>query len=190
MGGGDKCLLPLAGQTVLDHVIDRMRPQVGGLILSANGDPARFSAWGLPVIADTNADLGPLGGIAAALDWAAAQIPAWDLIATAPTDAPFLPIDLVTRLGAARSAAGADLACATMIDRNGARRSQPVIGLWPTALRGDLHAALKDGVRKVDAWTSRHKLAEAPFSATARDPFFNINRQEDLDEAERILDQK
>ncbi len=184
MGGGDKCLLPLAGRPLIDHCIERLGPQVDRLIISANGDPARFAAWDLPVIADQGSDLGPLGGIAAALDWAAAQTPAWPLIATVPTDAPFLPTDLIARLGTAKSAIGADLACAVRT-KNGSERTQPVIGLWPTSLRHDLRDALDEGLRKVDKWTARYSLAQAPFSADNFDPFFNINRREDLAEADR-----
>ena len=76
MGGGDKPMRTIAGRTILERVIARLKPQCDGLILNANGDPARFAAFGLPVIADGVADFpGPLAGILAALDWAAANRP-------------------------------------------------------------------------------------------------------------------
>ncbi|MCZ6605461.1 MAG: molybdenum cofactor guanylyltransferase MobA [Alphaproteobacteria bacterium] len=190
MGGGDKCLMPLAGRALLDHVIERVAPQVDRLVLSANGDPNRFAEYGLTVIADAPAGnegdalLGPLAGIAAALEWAADQAQAWPVIATFPTDAPFLPRDLVARMAAAAAAMQADLACAA-----GGGRAQPVIGLWPTALRHDLKAALAEGLRKVDQWTARYRLAEVAFEVGegVPDPFFNVNRAEDLAQAERVL---
>lgn len=181
MGGGDKALRTLAGRPVLDWVIARARPQVSVLALNANGDPARFAQWDLPVLADpVDGFVGPLAGVLAGLDWAAGRGAAW--LATFPCDAPFLPADLVSRLQAARQAAGVPLACA----RSGGR-DHPVVGLWPVDLREDLRTALVDeGVRKVDRWTVRHGLAVAEFPATPHDPFFNANRPEDFQMAEGL----
>ncbi len=200
MGGGDKCLRALAGKPILTHVIDRIRPQVGPLVLNANGDPARFAAFGLPVVADAVGDFaGPLAGVLTGLEWAAAQAPPGDTpgdpesdspgawLASFATDAPFLPADLVARLLAAVVAEGADLACAAS---NG--RDHPVFGLWPLRLRHELRQAMvAEGIRKVDLWTARYKLARVEFPLVAtpagpRDPFFNANRPEDLAEAERL----
>ena len=156
MGGGDKCLRPLAGRPLLDHVIKRLKPQVAALVLNANGDPARFAGFGLPVVADSLADFaGPLAGILAGLDWAAANRPDCPMIVSAATDAPFLPHDLVARLADGMRAAGADLACAASHGR-----AHPVIGLWPVRLRDELRRALvAEDIRKVDAWTGRYRLA-------------------------------
>ena len=188
MGGGDKTLRLLAGRPLLDHVIERMRPQVAALLLNANGDPARFARYGLPVAADSVADFaGPLAGILAGLDWAAANLPDCPLVASAPTDAPFLPRDLVARLVAGMKGAGADLACAAADGQ-----PHPVIGLWPVHLREDLrHALIDEEIRKVDIWTARHRLATVDFPADAGglDPFFNANRPEDLDHAAAALQQ-
>ena len=97
MGGGDKPLRLVAGRPLLDHVVERLRPQVG-LVLNANGDPARFAAYGLPVVADSIPDYaGPLAGVLAGLDWAAAHRPDCPMIVSVATDAPFLPADLVAR---------------------------------------------------------------------------------------------
>ena len=108
MGGGDKPMRTIAGRTILDRVIARLKPQCDGLILNANGDPARFAAFGLPVIADGVADFpGPLAGILAALDWAAANRPDVKLVLSAAADCPFLPRDLVSRLYGALEAENA-----------------------------------------------------------------------------------
>jgi len=187
MGGGDKSLRLLGGRTLLDRVIERMRPQVSALVLNVNGDPARFAAFGLPVAADGVADFaGPLAGILAGLDWAAANRPDCPLVASVATDAPFLPMDLVARLYEGMKREGADLACAASQGQ-----PHPVIGLWPTRLREDLRRALvAEGVRKVDVWTARYRLATVAFPVGEIDPFFNANRPEDLDAAATLLERK
>ncbi|WP_137178227.1 molybdenum cofactor guanylyltransferase MobA [Roseomonas sp. AR75] len=183
MGGGDKPLRRIGGRPILDHLLDRLRPQVPALVLNANGDPARFAAHGLPVIADTLPNHpGPLAGILAALEHAAAVHPDLPWVVSVTGDAPFIPGDLVARLHAAREDAGVPLACASS-----AGRTHPPIGLWPVALRAELRAALLAGERKIDRWTARHGCAEAAWPAAPHDPFFNANAPEDLAEAEIIL---
>jgi len=191
MGGGDKALRLLGGRSLLERVIGRLRPQVTSLVLNANGDPARFADFGLPVVADSIPDFaGPLAGILAGLDWAAAHQPDCPLVASVPTDAPFLPADLVSRLLRGIKAEDAELACAAS-----GGQPHPVIGLWPVSVREDLRRALlEDGIRKVDVWTGRYRLAVVPFPdrmselGPAGDPFFNANRPEDLDRAAALLD--
>ena len=184
MGGGDKCLRTLAGRPLLAHAIERIGPQVGRLVLNANGDPARFAGFGLPVAADPLPGRpGPLAGVLAGMAWAAANAPDAAWILTAATDAPFLPADLAGRLHAAVRRDGADMACASSGGRH-----HPVIGLWPVALRDALEAALRDeGIAKVDRWTARYRLAVAEFDTGPPDPFFNANRPEDLETAENVL---
>jgi molybdopterin-guanine dinucleotide biosynthesis protein A len=186
MGGGDKSLRLLGGRPLLGHVIERMRPQVAALVLNANGDPARFAEFGLPVVADTIPDFaGPLAGILAGLDWAAANRPDCPYLVSVATDAPFLPTDLVARLEQGMQAAGAELACAAS-----GGQPHPVIGLWPVRLREDLRQALSDeGIRKVDLWTARYRLATVSFPErpSGVDPFFNANRPDDLDRAAALL---
>jgi molybdopterin-guanine dinucleotide biosynthesis protein A len=184
MGGGDKTLRLLGGRTILDHILERVRPQVGPLVLNANGDPARFAGTGLPVASDVVPDYaGPLAGVLTGLDWAAEHAPAARWVATFATDAPFQPVDLVERLQAAVEREGADMACA----RSGGRE-QPVFGLWPVHLRHDLRRAMvEEQIRKVDVWTARYRLAVADFDTDPVDPFFNTNRPDDLAEAERLL---
>jgi len=183
MGGGDKPMRQIAGRTILDRVIARLAPQCDGLIINANGDPARFAALGLPVIADGVADFpGPLAGILAALDWAAANRPEVSLVLSAASDCPFLPRDLVARLHAALIAGNAQLAVAAS-----GGQSHPVIGLWSVALREQLrHALVVEDVRKIDRWTARYRLATVSWSATPLDPFFNANTIEDIAEADRL----
>jgi molybdopterin-guanine dinucleotide biosynthesis protein A len=183
MGGGDKPLRLLEGRPMLDHVLARLAPQAAAVVLNANGDPARFAAWGLPVLADGVPDYaGPLAGVLAALDWAAALRPDLPWVVSAPGDSPFLPGDLVARLHQARDAAGTAMACA----RSGGW-THPPVGLWPVALRGELRAALEAGERKIDRWTARFGCAEAAWPADPVDPFFNANTPEELAEAARLL---
>jgi molybdopterin-guanine dinucleotide biosynthesis protein A len=186
MGGGDKSLRSLGGRPLLDHVIERMRPQVETLVLNANGDPARFAGLGLPVVPDSVADFpGPLAGVLAGLDWTAANRPDCAFVISVPTDAPFLPRNLVARLAAEMAAASADLACAAS-----GGQAHPVVGLWPVRLRDDLRRALMaDGIRKVDVWTARYRLATVQFAEEPGgiDPFFNANRPEDLERAAALL---
>jgi len=183
MGGGDKPLRNLGGRPLLDHVLARLRPQAAALLLNANGDPARFTAWGLPVVADGVPDYpGPLAGILAALDWTADRRPELSWVVSVPGDCPFIPADLVARLHAARGAAEVPLACA----RSGSW-THPPIGLWPVALREELRAALLAGERKIDRWTARHGCAEAAWPDQPLDPFFNSNTPEELALAESLL---
>ena len=183
MGGGDKPMREIGGRTILDHVIERLEPQCDGLLLNANGDPARFARFGLPVIADTIAGYpGPLAGILTALEWTAANRPGIEWVASAAGDCPFLPRDLVARLQQARLAEGADLAVAVS-----GGQAHPVIGLWKVALRDELrHALVEEDLRKIDRWTARYRLATVSWPVEPVDPFFNANTVDDLAEAERL----
>lgn len=187
MGGGDKLRIRIGGATILARVLARMAPQCASLIVNANGDPARFADTGLPVVADSVPDFaGPLAGILAGLDWAAAHAPGIADIASVPGDCPFLPADLVARLQAARAAAGTPLACA----RSGDWR-HPVVGLWPVALRDDLRRALNvEGLHKIEIWTARHGVAIANWPDRPVDPFFNVNTPQDVAAAERVAAQE
>jgi molybdopterin-guanine dinucleotide biosynthesis protein A len=184
MGGGDKCLRPLGGRTILARIIERARPQVSALMLNANGDPARFGAYGLPVRADiVEGFQGPLAGVLTGLAWARETAPRAQWLASFACDAPFLPTDLVTRLLGGIGHEGADMACAMS-----GGQSHPVFGLWPTALFDALRrAVVEEDIRKVDVWTARYRLAQVEFATEPFDPFFNTNRPEDLAEAEALL---
>jgi molybdopterin-guanine dinucleotide biosynthesis protein A len=188
MGGGDKGLLDLAGKPMLGHVVGRLAPQLGRIVINANGDPARFAAFGLPVVADTVPDFaGPLAGVLAGMRWSLRNVPAARWIATAAGDAPLLPADLVARcLEALKDHPGA-VALA-----QSASGLHPVIGLWPVALADDLEAQLAAGVRKVLHWTDRHGTVPVPFGPvrvgeTELDPFFNANTPEELDRLRAVM---
>lgn len=180
MGGGDKTLVRLRGRPLLDHVLDRVRPQVRAVALSANGDPARFISWGIAVLADpVPGNPGPLAGILAGMRWARRMHPGADLLLSVPTDTPLLPDDLVERLLAGR---GAGVACATS---RGQRH--PVVALWPVALADPLADALAAGVQGVASFAEAHGLAEVDFPAATTDPFLNVNDRNDLAGAARLV---
>lgn len=179
MGGGDKGLLPLGDGTLMDQVLARITPQVGAVALNANGDPARLAQFGLPVLPDSVAGfVGPLAGVLAGLDWAAAQ--GADTVVSVAADTPFFPCDLVARLVLAGEGMAAPLVLARTLDGR-----QPTFGLWPIALRDDLRAALEGGLRKVVLWSDRHGGREALFDDPGA-PFFNVNTPEDLAHAQTL----
>ncbi len=184
MGGGDKPLLELGGRPILAQAIERLRPQCADLLLNANGDPARFSVFGLPVVADSVEDFaGPLAGVLAGMDYASAHWPDVTDILSAPADTPFLPNDLVARLDAAREVAGAAIAVAAS-----GGRVHHAVALWPVALREDLRRSLvEEGLRKVSAFISRYANVAVDWPAAPYDPFFNVNRPEDVEQAREII---
>lgn len=183
MGGGDKAMLRVGGTTILDRAIARLAPQCARLLINANGEPARFAASGLPVVADDVTGFhGPLAGILAGLDWTAENAPGIEWVASVPGDCPFLPRDLVARLHAARAEAAVPLACAAS-----GERYHPVIALWRVELAADLRRALVgEGLRKVETWAARHGVAVAHWPGTPVDPFFNVNTPDDLVQADRL----
>lgn len=185
LADGNKALANLAGKPILDRVIERIAPQVDQVLINANGPAERFAAYGLPVASDTIAGhAGPLAGILAGLDWVVENIDGAKWALSVACDAPFLPKDLLLRLMTALNEMNADMACAASGGRH-----HPVIGLWPVALRDELRAALiADGVRKVDLWTGRYKLAVAEFSGDPIDPFFNVNKPDDLERAKTFAE--
>ncbi len=184
MGGGDKGLRHVAGRRLMDHVIARLGPQVAGMAINANGDPARLAEFGLPVLPDSLPDHpGPLAGVLAGMDWAAGQGAA--AIVTAAADTPFFPPDLVVRLQSAAGPSGLALAAST--DDAGRIWRQPTFGLWPVALRDDLRAALTGGLRKIVLWTDGHGAGQAVFASDPFDPFFNVNTPEDIGRAEALV---
>ena len=187
MGMTDKALLPLAGKPLLAHVIARLAPQVADIVVSANGDLSRFAPFGLPIVADSVAGYpGPLAGVLAGLEWAAVNRPAIGSVVTVPTDTPFFPLDLVARFLAVKRPHP------TLLVARSESGVHPVVGLWPVEIAPDLAKALAQGMRKVGAWTKRQRTVEVSFpqveiGGREADPFFNVNRPEDLAEAEALL---
>ena len=197
--GGDKALVEIAGAPMLTHVIRRFAPQVPRLILNANGDPARYGAFGLEVIADTFAldapthlnpaiktsGHGPLAGLLAAMEWAGMHAPQTTFIATVSTDVPFLPLTLVQDLAAAARPGKIVLA-------QSGEHLQPAIGLWPVALAEDLRKTLLRGERRAKTFAERHGAIAVsfPFATIAGrevDPFFNANTPDDMRTARHVL---
>ncbi|MGB5903049.1 MAG: molybdenum cofactor guanylyltransferase MobA [Xanthobacteraceae bacterium] len=188
MGGGDKPMQTIGGQSMLARVIARLAPQCDGLILNANGDPARFADLKLPVVADAVEGFpGPLAGVLAGLDWVAANRPQTRWMLSAAADCPFLPKDLVSRLDDARHTQDAPLAVAAS-----GGQSHHVIALWSLKLREPLReAVVNEGCRAVGRWMARYPVATVEWPMTPFDPFFNANTPDDLAEADRLahLDQ-
>lgn len=177
MGGVDKALVPLAGRPLISHVLDRMEPQVERVLISANGDPARFAEFGCPVVADA-APQGPLSGVLSALT-AATSMGATHVVST-PVDTPFLPGDLVPQLLLAAEDSPEGLAFAA--DATG---DHPATTLWPVGLAPALAAFLADGQAKVTRFTSAHGATRATFPNPRA--FLNLNTPEDLAQAEALL---
>ena len=182
LGGGDKGLLRVGGRPILSRVLERLS-ECPATILNVNGDPDRFATFGLPVVADSVAGFaGPLAGVLAGLDWAAAHRPDLDHVLSAPADCPFLPADLIVRLHTAARDAGRPLACAA----SGGRR-HPVVALWPVTLRDDLRRAVSgEGLHKVGVFLDRHGAAVAEWPDAPVDPFLNVNTPADLSRADAL----
>jgi molybdopterin-guanine dinucleotide biosynthesis protein A len=183
MGGVDKPLLDIGGRPLLAEAIERLGPQCAALAINANGDPARFVRFGLPVIPDSVAGFaGPLAGILAGMDYAAAHHPDCVDVLSAPADTPFLPADLVARLQAGRG--GAAIAVAAS-----GERVHHAVALWPVDLRRDLRRALvEEDYRKVSGFIARYPNVSVDWPVTPHDPFFNVNCPEDVETARAILD--
>jgi molybdopterin-guanine dinucleotide biosynthesis protein A len=190
MGGGDKTLKTIGGRPMLAMVIDRLAPQVVALAINANGDPARFTEFNLPVIADTIGGFaGPLAGILAGMHWARASHPDCRYLVSVAGDTPFFPADLAARL--AEGCGDTDDTISLAASADGVH---PVFGLWPLALADDLEAFLTKGDnRKILAFTDRYVRLNVPFDhielagGEPLDPFFNINAPEDVARAEAIM---
>lgn len=183
MGGGNKALRMLAGETLLTHVIRRLRPQCDRLAINANGEPEQFASYGLPVVPDGIAGFaGPLAGVLAGMEWAAAG--GAESVVSASVDTPFLPHDLLHRLREARGRSG--LAVAASAERGGQLRDHPTCALWPVALADDLRAALESGLHRIGQFAAAHDPGRAVFDSQPVDPFLNLNTPEDLARAARL----
>jgi molybdopterin-guanine dinucleotide biosynthesis protein A len=182
MGGKDKSFVLLTDQPLLQRAVARLAPQVGSLVVSANGAQEQYARFHTPVVADTVGGFaGPLAGMLAGMGWARATAPDATRIATVAVDTPFFPVDLVARL----SAACGDGRVGVAMSKG---RMHPVFALIPVALADDLAAFLAAGTSfAVSDWLARHHVAQVDFDAVSGvDPFFNINTPSDLALAEAI----
>lgn len=184
MGGGNKALRILGGETLLARVIGRLAPQAGRLAINANGEAELFADYALPVIADGFAGFaGPLAGVLAGMDWAAGE--GAESVVSVSVDTPFVPQDLVHRLREARGRSG--VAVAASPDDTGRLRDHPTCALWPVALRGDLRAALESGLHRIGQFAAAYDPGRAVFDSHPLDPFLNLNTPEDLARAARLV---
>ncbi len=170
MGGVDKGLQDFHGQPLALHALNRLRPQVGQLMLSANRHLDAYAAFGVPVWPDADAEFaGPLAGMLAGLTHCTTRY-----LATVPCDAPLFPLDLVERL----AAVDADIVVATAPDDQGVQRLQPVFCLLRADLRGSLAQFLAAGGRKVGQWMAQHDCVRVAFGEAAT--FANANTLDEL----------
>ncbi len=183
LGGLDKELVALGGRPMIAYAIEKLRPQVGLVAISAAGDPARFATFGLAVVADDPPGfMGPLAGVLAGLEYAKRAAPEATHVASLPCDAPFAPEDFVARLLAALGP-NAEIAVAA----SGGRRHHAA-ALWPVTLAGDLRRALvEEGVRRIADFADGRPTAVVEWPTDAIDPFANVNTPEDLRRAEARL---
>lgn len=187
MGGGDKCLLPLAGKTLLQRTIERAQPQVDELLLNANGSSLRFARMRLPVIPDLYIDNpGPMAGIHAGLDWLNKDDPDSEWLVSFSSDSPFFPQDLVSKLMAAAIDKQVQIAVAAT-----SAGIQPTFSLWHASLLGKIDSVLNSGkIPRLQDWITQQKHALVEFPIGEPDPFFNINTPQDLYTAEALLSRK
>ena len=183
MGGVDKGLQTLHGEPLAAHVLKRLAPQTGALLISANRHPEVYTALGAPfgakVLADTLPGFpGPLAGLLAGLRAAGTAY-----VLSAPCDTPGLPADLAAHLTQALSSHQADIATVTTTNAEGHVSLHPVFALLRTSLADDLAAFLEAGERKVRAWYARHKTVEVAFADERA--FYNINSLQELADLER-----
>jgi molybdenum cofactor guanylyltransferase len=189
MGVEDKALLPLGGKPMIARVIERLKPQVERIVISANGDLSRFSAFGLPVVSDIfEGFVGPLAGLHTGMRWSETNLPEARFVVSVASDTPFFPADLVARLaeGCGRDENTVALAASTA-------GTHPIFGLWPVKLADGLERLLKSGAAgKVLDFADRFMRLNVPFDdivlpdGKTVDPFFNVNTPEHAAEAEKI----
>jgi molybdopterin-guanine dinucleotide biosynthesis protein A len=173
MGGADKAFIQLLGRPLIEHLLARLRPQLGSIAISANGDLARFAAYNLPILPDQLPGKGPLAGLHAGLAWAQAIGVAW--LATIPVDTPFIPDDFIARLTPGPSVAVH------------AGRQHHLAALWPVAFVPALANFLDaPGDYRVRDALALCGASQVEFTGVT-DPFLNINTKEDLEPAVALL---
>lgn len=170
MGGADKGLIKFLGRPMIEHVAERLKPQVGEILINANRELQHYANLGYPVIEDEIGGFaGPLAGLHKAM-----QVAAYPYVLTVPCDSPLLPHNLVERLMNGLIERDADLAVAKT-----GMQAHPVFCLCRKALLPNLEAFLKEGGRKIDTWYSTLEVAEVQFSDNVK-AFANVNTPEEL----------
>jgi molybdopterin-guanine dinucleotide biosynthesis protein A len=184
MGGGAKFLEKLGDKSLLMHSIDTLRPQVSELVLNMNMEVTADIPPSIPIIKDSVSGFaGPLAGILTGMEYFVENGVQATHMLTVPTDAPFIPGDLVVRLASEIKGDSRRIVMA-----NSVGRVHPVVALWPLSLADDLRVALvEEDLRKILVFADRYPRCEVVWGEEEGDPFFNINRPEDLQEAERRL---
>ncbi|AGT07215.1 molybdenum cofactor guanylyltransferase MobA [Paracoccus aminophilus] len=184
MGGGNKALRVLGGETLLARVIARLSDQCAPVAINANTDPEAFAGYKLPIIADTIPGFpGPLAGILAGMEWAAGL--GAEAVVSVSVDTPFLPLDLVHRLREAAGRHGIALAASTDAE-TGRMQDHPTCSLWPVSLREDLAQAIESGLLRPGQFAAAYDPGRAVFASQPFDPFTNVNTPGDLAEAEAL----
>ncbi|MES2674979.1 MAG: molybdenum cofactor guanylyltransferase MobA [Pseudomonadota bacterium] len=189
MGGGDKCLLPLGGKTLLQRTIERAQPQVSQLLLNANGSSLRFARTRLPVLADQFPNnLGPLAGVHAGLSWMIAKATNQEWLMSFASDTPFFPLDVVSKLAVHTVTSPLKSGNAPLIIASSNLQIHPVFSLWHISLLPKLTSQLQTGeIPRLQEWVKQHKPQYVDFVVKDYDPFFNINSPQDLYTAEPLV---
>jgi len=185
MGGKEKALIPLLDRPLLSYVLESVSGQVAPIALNINTNFEKFSKFGFPIIEDPiKGHLGPLVGILASLNWAQKIDKDW--VMTLPCDTPFLPNNLAQRMIEVKKS---ELDIELIVARSRGY-NHPVVALWKSDLNSKLKNALDEGIRKIDLFTSKLKIAYVDFDTTSNlqfDPFTNLNSPLDLLNAQQIL---
>ena len=186
MGGVDKAFLELGGKTLIERAIARGAPQTAELVINANGDPARFAAFGRTVIADSiEGFLGPLAGILSGFEWMRQNRPSARWLASFACDCPFFPRDMAPKLIAKAESENALVALAAS-----GQRHHPVFAVWSATLPITSLGVLRDqSLRKMDDFVAGFPSTRVAFPSEPVDPFFNINTPDDLVRAEDLMTQ-
>jgi molybdenum cofactor guanylyltransferase len=189
MGGGDKCLLPLAGKTLLQRTIERAQPQVSQLLLNANGSSLRFARTRLPVLADIFPNnLGPLAGIHTGLTWMTANTPDQHWLMSFASDTPFFPLDVVSQLFSKAGTLPLPAGSSPLIVASSKLQTHPIFALWHVSLLKNITAQLQTGeIPRLQEWIKQFSPQSVDFAAQSYDPFFNINSPQDLYTAEPLV---
>jgi len=182
MGGGIKSLKKFNNKLIFDRIFENLQNQVQKIIINSNDLENLFANYNVEVIKDSiEGFLGPLAGIHAALEWSTINEPHINWLITVPGDTPFIPNDLVKKLLDKAKNDGHKIVLA-----QSNAKTHPIIGVWHSSLYESLKNDLNSGVRKILDWASKHPLGYAEFINSKYDPFFNINYEEDIIQAQEI----